>query len=102
VVALCAAAEKMTMNSAVAINPLVNGYLGSAIVNLSGLGKKQAVRRHRFLLKCKQYGMPVIIGPSMHFASDPPNEAVRLNFFSRREHILRSVAALAEIATGTT
>jgi len=102
VVALCSAAEKMTVNSAVAINPLVNGYLGSAIVNLSGLGQNHAARRHRFLSKCKQRGMPVIIGPSMHFASDPPNEAVRLNFFSRREHILRSVVALAEIAAGAT
>ena len=102
VVTLRAAAEKMTRNSAVAINPLVNGYLGSAIVDLSGLGRDQAARRHRFLSKCKQHGMPVIISPSMHFASDPPNEAVRLNFFSRREHILRGVAALAEIAAGIT
>jgi histidinol-phosphate/aromatic aminotransferase/cobyric acid decarboxylase-like protein len=102
VVTLRAVAEKIALNSGVIINPLVNGYLGSAIVNLSKLGRDQAARRHKFLSKCKRHGMPVIIGPSMHFASDPPNEAVRLNFFSRREHILRSVAVLAEITAGTT
>lgn len=98
VVALRSVAEKLVAGSAVAVNPLVNGYLGSAVVDLTRLGRDQTTRRHRFLLGCQERGMPVIIGPSMHFASDPPSEAVRLNFFSKREHVLRGVTALAEIA----
>jgi histidinol-phosphate/aromatic aminotransferase/cobyric acid decarboxylase-like protein len=102
VVALRVAAEKIAAGSAVVVNPLTNGYLGSAIVDLDSLGPDQNCRRHRFLLGCQKRGMPVIIGPSMHFASDPPSEAVRLNFFSAREHLLRGVAALSEIAAGIT
>jgi histidinol-phosphate/aromatic aminotransferase/cobyric acid decarboxylase-like protein len=101
VVGLRIAAEKLALNSRVTINPLVNGYLGSAIIDLGTLGSDQLIRRHRFLLECKRRRMPVIIGPSMHFASDPPSEAVRLNFFGKREHILRCVAALTEIADGS-
>ena len=100
VVALRLAADKIVAGSAVAVNPLINGYLGSAVVNLRSLGADQRTRRHRFLLGCQKRGMPIIIGPSMHFASDPPTEAVRLNFFSQREQLLRGVAALAEIADG--
>ena len=99
-VTLKAAAEKVVAGSGVVINPLVNGYLGSAVVDLKALGSDQSTRRHQFLLGCQRRCMPVIIGPSMHFASDPPTEAVRLNLFSKREHILRGVAALAEIAGG--
>jgi len=98
VLALRVAADKVVAGSAVAVNPLVNGYLGSAVVNLQSLGADQQSRRHRFLLGCQKRGMPVIIGPSMHFASDPPSEAVRLNFFSTREYVLRGVAAFTEIA----
>ena len=99
VVALRAAAERVAAGSGVVVNPLVNGYLGSAVVDLEALGSDQATRRHQFLLGCQRHGMPVIIGPSMHFASDPPTEAVRLNFFSKREHILQGIATLAEVAS---
>jgi histidinol-phosphate/aromatic aminotransferase/cobyric acid decarboxylase-like protein len=100
VVALRMAADRIAVSPNVVINPLVNGYLGSAVINLVGLGTDQTSRRHRFLLACKRLKMPVIIGPSMHFASDPPTEAVRLNFFSRREDILRCVTAMTKIAAG--
>lgn len=100
VVQLRLAGEKISFDSNVTINPLINGYIGSAIVNLSALGSSQPERRHKFLTGCQKRGMPVIIGPSMHFACDLPTEAVRLNYFSKREHILRCVIALQEIAAG--
>ncbi len=102
VVALRVAAERLAAHTDVFINPLTNGYLGSAVVNCAALGPDQVTRRHRLLLGCKRRRMPVIVGPSMHFASDPPTEAIRLNFFSKREHILLAVEALAEIAKGVT
>lgn len=95
------AADKICVDGGVRINPLVNGYIGSATVDLSRLGEDCQIRRHRFLSACQRLGMPVIIGQSMHFAFDPPSEAVRLNFFSRREHIIRGVSALVEIASGS-
>ena len=97
-VSLRLAAARIAAGSRVTINPLTNGYIGSAVIDLSALGKKQETRRHRFLSACKTFRMPVIIGPSMHFATDPPSEAVRLNFFGQRDLILRSVSILAEIA----
>lgn len=100
VVALCNHAESIVKGSNVAVNPLTNGYLGSAVVNIEALGPDQASRRHRLLLGCQKRRMPVIIGPSMHFASDPPTEAVRLNFFSRRGDILQGLSELSKIAGG--
>ncbi len=96
---LRAKAERLTRKSRVTVNPLVNGYIGSMVVDLSELGDCQDERRTRFLEHCRAMRTPVILGASAYFAKDPPSEAVRLNFFMQGDQVLRGVANILRIVT---
>lgn len=85
-------AERLTRGTRIFVNPLVNGYIGSMVLDLSAFGRTQKTRRARLLDWCRSMRTPVILGASMYFAKDPPSETVRLNFFSHADHVTRGIA----------
>jgi histidinol-phosphate/aromatic aminotransferase/cobyric acid decarboxylase-like protein len=91
--------EKMARASAITVNPLVNGYIGSMVADLSALGKNQNARRRHLLTACRSMRMPVILGSAFYVAKDPPLEAIRLNFFMHPEHIIRAVANMLRVTS---
>jgi DNA-binding transcriptional MocR family regulator len=94
---LRAKTQRLTRKSAITVNPLVNGYIGSVVVDLSGLGTCQEQRRTRFLEGCRAMRTPIILGASFHMANDPPYEAVRINFFMQSDQVLRGVTNILRI-----
>jgi DNA-binding transcriptional MocR family regulator len=96
---LRAKAERLTRKSPATVNPLVNGYIGSMIVDLSRLGNCRDERRSRFLEGCRSMRTPVILGASSYMAMDPPYEGVRINFFMQSDQVLRGIANILRIVT---
>lgn len=92
-------AERLSRGSPVIVNRLVNGYIGSMIVDLSSLGRNGVTRRRRFLENCERLRTPVILGPSFYLAKDPPLEGVRLNFFQHSDQVLRGVSNVLKIVS---
>jgi histidinol-phosphate/aromatic aminotransferase/cobyric acid decarboxylase-like protein len=84
-------AERLVVGTPLAINRLVNGYIGSMVADLSVLGHNHRERRARLLTGCRQARTPVMLGATMYMAKAPPTEAIRLNFFSQPEHITRGI-----------
>jgi histidinol-phosphate/aromatic aminotransferase/cobyric acid decarboxylase-like protein len=91
-------AARATAGSRVVLSPLVNGYMGSAWLALPDPSRYD-LTRHELLSFCRDRRMAVIVGASMRFAFDPTFEAVRLNYFSRDEHILDGVKILVDFAS---
>lgn len=92
-------AEAMTLGSACSINHLVNGYIGSMVVNLESLGRSHARRRAAFLAGCRDLRTPVILGSSFYLAKDPPSEGIRLNFFMSEDQVLRGIGNILRIVS---
>jgi DNA-binding transcriptional MocR family regulator len=90
-------AERLVRGSPVTINRLTNGYIGSMVLDLSLIGRSQAVRRRRLLEWCKAVETPVILGASMYIAKAPPTETIRLNFFNLPDHIVRGVTNILRL-----
>ena len=84
-------AERLVTGSAITVNRLSNGYIGSMVANLHELGDNQRERRERLLNWCRLQRTPIMLGNSFYMASSPPTEAIRLNFFNRPEHITRGI-----------
>lgn len=90
-------AETIVLGSPAIINPLINGYIGSMVVDLATFGATQHERRERFLAACRAERTPVVLGPSFYLAKDPPTEAIRLNFFTHPDQLLRGVVNITRI-----
>jgi aspartate/methionine/tyrosine aminotransferase len=90
-------AERLVRGSPITVNRLTNGYIGSMIADLRGLGCTQKQRRVRLLRWCSEKCTPVILGSSFYMAQSPPTEAVRLNFFNRRENITRGIVNILQL-----
>ncbi len=94
VISLRRKAELLALNSGIHVSRLVNGYMGTVFVPLSGGAKEYRRNKTELLTYCRDKRMPVILGSSMFFAFDPQWEQVRLNYFNREHHVLRAVEAL--------
>jgi DNA-binding transcriptional MocR family regulator len=90
-------AELAVRGSNVSVNPLVNGYIGSMVADLTVLGSSHEERRARFLEGCRSLRTPVVLGSSFYIAKDPPLEAIRLNFFTHRDQFLRGVVNIMRV-----
>jgi histidinol-phosphate/aromatic aminotransferase/cobyric acid decarboxylase-like protein len=88
--------DKLAAGTAVSVSRLVNGYIGSARVDLRQMEGSYEDKRGRLLRFCYDRRMPVLLGASMRFALDPRWERVRLNFFCQPVHILRGIANLID------
>jgi histidinol-phosphate/aromatic aminotransferase/cobyric acid decarboxylase-like protein len=93
-------AEFLSLGSQIRVSHLVNGYMGSIFVPFSGGRMKYRRNRARLLEYCLSRRMPVILGSSMLYAFDPDWEQIRLNYFSREQHILRAIETLAAFGGG--
>lgn len=89
--------ERLAAGSVVAVNRLVNGYIGSIVVDLSSLGSDQRSRRRRFLQRCLELRTPVVLGDSYCIPPDPPYEFVRINYLIAPASVLRGVANILKI-----
>jgi aspartate/methionine/tyrosine aminotransferase len=83
--------ERQILGTTCSVSPIINGYIGSAIIKLSSES-----RRTEFLEYCAKSRMPVIIGSSMGFAKHNNIEFIRLNYFSREHHILTGLEIMAK------
>ncbi len=99
VVTLRKKAEILAHGSGIGISRLINGYIGCASVDLRGLKGGYADKRRKLLKFCKTRKMPVLLGRNMRFAVDHTREHVRLNYFSREQHITRAVKVLSDFMT---
>lgn len=90
-------AERLGSSSIAQVNHLVNGYIGSMIVDLTRLGSDQNTRRRAFLAKCLQARTPVVLGSSYSLASDPPFEMVRINFLIGPDSVLRGIGNIMDV-----
>ncbi len=90
VVALRKKVEMQIRGSNCEVSPIVNGYIGCAIIKLSSESK-----RNEFLEYCAFSRMPVIIGSSMGFAKHDGYEFVRLNYFNRESHLLKGLEIMS-------
>lgn len=89
-------AEMIAYGSRVEVLKLVNGYIGSLLVDLRCAPGSYKDKRGRLLSFCQDRSMPVILGASMRFAFDPSYEPIRLNYFSHPSHILRGVSNIVD------
>jgi histidinol-phosphate/aromatic aminotransferase/cobyric acid decarboxylase-like protein len=87
-------AEFMSLGSPLQVSHLVNGYMGSIFVPFAGGSARYRRNRERLLTHCRSHRMPVILGSSMLYAFDPDWEQIRVNYFSREQHVLRAVETL--------
>lgn len=87
-------AEFLSLGSCLRVSHLVNGYMGSIFVPFSGGRERYRRNRERLLLHCRSHRMPVILGASMLYAFDPDWEQIRVNYFSREQHVLRAIETL--------
>ncbi|HKC68717.1 MAG TPA: aminotransferase class I/II-fold pyridoxal phosphate-dependent enzyme [Bacteroidia bacterium] len=90
VISLRKKAELQIKRSNCEVSPIINGYIGCAIIKLPSEN-----RRNEFLEYCANSRMPVIIGSSMGFARHKGYEFVRLNYFNRENHILKGLEIMA-------
>lgn len=74
--------------------PLVNGYIGSVILNLGSLPGDFNAKRHAFLQYCRTERMPVVLRASIGFPHDDAWEAIRMNYFTPDENIELSTKIL--------
>ncbi len=72
------------------LSQITNGYIGSIAIKLINEN-----RRMEFVKYCAEMRMPVIIGSSMGFARHKGIEFIRLNYFSREQHILDGIEIMA-------
>ena len=93
-------AERLATGTPISVNHLVNGYIGSMIVDLRVLGSTHEERRARLLAGCRAKRTPVMLGSTFYMAKDPPTEAIRLNFFNHPEHIVRGINNVAAVLAG--
>jgi histidinol-phosphate/aromatic aminotransferase/cobyric acid decarboxylase-like protein len=89
--------EVFTRGSKIAVNKLVNGYIGSMVVDTSSLGRNDEERRIGLLEGCRTERTAIVLGSSFYVAKDPPLEAIRLNFFTEPQHMLRGIANVLRI-----
>lgn len=87
-------AELITLGTWAKPTSLVNGYIGSVMLDLRGLPGDYASRRRAFLHYCRERRMPVVMRASIGFPHDDTWEAVRLNYFTPDENVSRSAETL--------
>lgn len=93
-------AEFMSLGSQLRVSHLVNGYMGSIFVPFSGGRAKYRRNREKLLTHCRSHRMPVILGASMLYAFDPQWEQIRVNYFSREQHVMRAMEILTSFSRG--
>lgn len=88
-------AEIITQWSNIELSPLENGYLGALHIHYNNdLTIEQ--NRHKLLTFCKKIEMPVILGASMYYATEPNIEHIRLNYFIHDSLFLNGIESLAK------
>jgi aspartate/methionine/tyrosine aminotransferase len=92
-------AERLVTNTALTVNPLTNGYIGSVVADLTALGRNHTERRAHLLEGCRMLRTPVMLGATSYMAKDPPREAIRLNFFMQPQHITQGINNILRIWT---
>jgi len=90
-------AQRLTQGTPLVVNNLVNGYIGTITADLKALGSSFSECRGNFLQGCADRRTPVILGASCYMAKDPPFEAVRLNFFSQPDQIIKGIHNMLDI-----
>ncbi len=73
---------------------LINGYIGSVVLDFRGLPGDYASKRRAFLYYCRKQRMPVVMRASIGFPHDDAWEAIRLNYFTSEENVSRSAVTL--------
>lgn len=87
-------AELITLGTWAKPTPLINGYIGSVMLDFRGLPGDYASKRHAFLHYCREQHMPVVMRASIGFPHDDTWEAIRLNYFTPDENVARSAETL--------
>jgi DNA-binding transcriptional MocR family regulator len=85
-------AERMLRGTPLHINSLRNGYVGSMVADVSRFGSTWEERRANLLEGCRRVRTPIVLGASFYVALDPPNETIRLNFFTPPDELLRGIS----------
>jgi hypothetical protein len=93
-------AERLVRGTPLSINPLVNGYIGSMVADVTPFGKTTEERRTGLLEGCRSVRTPIVLGASFYVAIDPPTETVRLNFFIHPDELLRGVRNILSLWNG--
>ncbi len=70
--------------------PLANSYIGTVILDLSGLPGGYGQQRVALLEECQALRMPVVLRASIGFAFDPTWEGVRVNYFTPEENVVET------------
>jgi len=97
---LCRRAERLVRGTELELNPLRNGYIGSMVANLGRFGNTWDERRKWLLEGCRRVRTPIVLGASFYAAIDPPNETIRLNFFTQSEELLRGIDNILGLFNG--
>jgi hypothetical protein len=97
VINLRARAEGLLLGTPITVNRLINGYMGTMVADLTTLGDDHPNRRVQLLEGCRRVRTPVLLGASSYVATDPPYEAIRLNFFKPGFDLLRGIANILSI-----
>ncbi|HEX4964026.1 MAG TPA: aminotransferase class I/II-fold pyridoxal phosphate-dependent enzyme [Thermoanaerobaculia bacterium] len=98
---LRAKADKIAFGSEVRMSGLVNGYIGSAMLDLKSIPGSHEQKRKRLLSFCFDRRMPVLLSSTMRFAFDPNWEKVRINYFNQPKHVLKAVFNFGEFLAGS-
>jgi histidinol-phosphate/aromatic aminotransferase/cobyric acid decarboxylase-like protein len=93
---LRAKADKIAFGTEVRMSHLVNGYIGSAMLDLRSIPGNHEKKRERLLSFCFERRMPVLLGATMRFAFDSGWERVRINYFNQPKHVLKAVSNFGE------
>jgi DNA-binding transcriptional MocR family regulator len=90
-------AEQAAAGTPLYVNPLTNGYIGTMVADLTRLGQTEEERRTALLVGCEARRTPIMLGSTFFVAKDPPTEAIRLNFLSYPDHIMKGIKNVAAV-----
>mgnify|MGYP001762481742 CR=1 len=88
--------DLMTLGTWIKPTTLVNGYMGSLILDFNKLPGNYLQKREALLNYCKSQKMPVVLRASIGFPYDESWEAIRINYFTSRENVMTSAQILID------
>lgn len=86
--------ETLALGTWVKPTPLINGYIGSVILNFKNLPGDFDAKRMALLHYCRAERMPIVLRASIGFPHDDSWEAVRMNYFTPDENVEYSTKIL--------
>lgn len=87
-------AELITLGTWAKPTLLVNGYIGSVMLDFRGIPGDYVSKRRAFLHYCREQRMPVVMRASIGFPHNDTWEAIRLNYFTSDENVSQSAKTL--------